>query len=179
MREIIAQAIGIIGLIIIVYSFQCKENKYFFWMQGLGSLVFALNFVMIGAYAGAMFNMGNLLRGFLFAKDDKKLWKLLAVEFAYILAFAFSVYVFWGNWFAIAVAALPWSALVIMSVFMWKGNGAHIRVFQLCAMSPAWLVHNIINFSLGGIICEAFNMVSVIVSFVRFGKEGFSKGSDA
>ena len=179
MQEFIAQAIGILGLIIIVYSFQCKENKYFFWLQALGSLVFAVNFLMIEAYAGAMFNMGNLVRGFLFAKDDKKLWKLLLVEFIYVLAFAFSVYVFWGNWFAIAIAALPWIALVIMSVFMWLGNGAHIRVFQLCAMSPAWLVHNVINFSLGGIICETFNMVSVVVSFVRFGKEGFSKGGDA
>lgn len=177
MIDYIAQGFGLIGLGIIVYSFQCKKNRYFFLMQGLGSLMFFVNFLLIGAYAGAFFNLTNLVRGLLYSKDTKKLWKLILIEFLYTLSFAFSAYLVWGDWFSVFIAALPYITLLIMSVLMYNENGKHIRYFQFALMSPSWIVHNIFNFSLGGILCESFNMISVIISFVRYGKEGFEKNS--
>ena len=56
-KEIIAQAFGLIGLVIIVASFQCKKNRNFFIMQGVGSFAFVINFLLINAYAGALFNL--------------------------------------------------------------------------------------------------------------------------
>ena len=172
-QEFLAQTFGIIGLIIIVYSFQCKKNKWFFLLQGIGSFMFFLNFLLIAAYAGALFNLTNLVRGLLFSKEDKKLWKLITVILFYTVCIVFSVSLIWGDWFMIFVSALPYVTLVVMSVLMWKGNGKHIRIFQVSLMSPAWIVHNIFNFSLGGILCESFNMVSSIVALVRYRKSGF------
>ena len=74
---IVAQVFGIIGLVIIVLSFQCKQNKYFFIMQGTGSFMFFLNFIFIGAFGGALFNLANLIRGLLFSDGKKKAWKLM------------------------------------------------------------------------------------------------------
>lgn len=173
-KELIAQGFGIIGLIIIVWSFQCKQNKNFFLMQGIGSLAFVINFILINAYAGALFNLTNLVRGLLFSKEDKKVWKLVAVNALYTVCFIFSSYLAWGNWFMIFIASLPYVTLFIMSILMWRGNGKHIRYFQVSLMSPAWIIHNIFNFSLGGILCESFNMVSSVVALVRYRKDGFS-----
>ncbi len=170
MTDIIAQTFGIVGLVIIVLSFQCKKNSLFFLMQGVGSFMFFLNFIMIGAYGGAFFNLTNLLRGLLFMKDAKKKWKLALVEVAYTACFAFSVYMNHGIW-DIVLVALPFSALLICSVLMWLGNAKHIRYFQVAYMSPTWIVHNIFNFSLGGLICECFNMVSSIIFCLRTRKE--------
>ena len=75
--------------------------------------------------------------------------------------------------FMIFISALPYVTLVIMSVLMWLGNGRHIRIFQFWLMSPSWIVHNIFNFSLGGIICECFNMISSVIALVRYKKDGF------
>lgn len=166
MTDFVAQAFGIVGLVIIVLSFQCKKNSLFFLMQGVGSFMFFLNFIMIGAYGGAFFNLTNLLRGLLFMKDAKKKWKLALVEVAYTACFAFSVYMNHGLWDIILVA-LPFSALLICSVLMWLGNAKHIRYFQIAYMSPTWIVHNIFNFSLGGLICECFNMISSIIFCLR------------
>ena len=166
MTDFIAQAFGVIGLVIIVLSFQCKKNSLFFLMQGVGSFMFFLNFIMISAYGGAFFNLTNLLRGLLFMKDDKKKWKLALVETAYTACFAFSVYMNHGVW-DIVLVALPFSALLISSVLMWLGNAKHIRYFQIAYMSPTWIVHNIFNFSLGGLICECFNMISSIIFCLR------------
>ncbi len=175
MIDYIAQGFGLIGLGIIVYSFQCKKNKQFFLMQGLGSLMFFINFLLIGAFAGAFFNLTNLVRGLLFSKNPKKPWKLLLIEFLYTASFAFSAYLVWGDWFSVFIAMLPYITLLIMSVLMYYGNGKYIRYFQFSLMSPSWIVHNIFNFSLGGLLCESFNMISVVVSFIRHGKEGFEK----
>lgn len=166
MIDIIAQVLGIFGLIVIVLSFQCKKNKNFFLMQGIGSLFFFLNFILIGAYGGAFFNLCNFIRGLLFSKNQKKVWKLVVVEVVYTMSFAFSLYLN-HSIEQIILTLLPFSALIIMSVFMWKGNPKHIRYFQIAYMSPTWIVHNCFNLSIGGIICESFNMISSAIFLLR------------
>ena len=167
-KDIIAQGFGVLGLIIIVLSFQAKENKKFFILQGLGSLMFVINFLMIGAIAGALFNLTNTVRGALFSKDDKKKWKLLVVEALYAGCFVFSVFMAKGDFSQIILASLPCAALLLMSVFMWKGNPRHIRYSQIIYMSPAWIIHNIFNFTLGGLLCETFNMISAFIAIKRY-----------
>lgn len=171
--EMIAQAFGILGLILSALSFQEKNNKRFFVKQGLSGLMFFMNFILIGAVAAALFNITNLVRGALLAKNDRKLWRLITIEALYTACFVFSLTMIADLPFQIFLSALTYFALVFMSVFMWLGNGTHIRYVQLSVSSPAWIVHNIFNFSLGGLLCEIFAMTSVIVSFIRFGKNGF------
>lgn len=173
MKELIGQGFGILGLLIIVYSFQAKQNKHFFILQGLGSFLFFMNFLLIGAIAGALFNLTNFVRGVLFAKNTRKVWKLVLTEVLYTGCFAFSLSLLHGDVFQIILSALPYAALVLMSVFMWKGNGKHIRYSQVIYMSPAWIIHNIFNFTLGGLLCECFNMVSSVIALIRYRKEGF------
>ena len=168
--EFIAQAFGIIGLVIIVLSFQFKKNSSFFLLQGTGSFMFFLNFILIGAWGGALFNLCNLLRGLLFLKDAKKPWKLAVVEASYAICFVVSVIMDHAPW-QIFLVSLPCVALIIMSVFMWKGNSKHIRWCQITCSSPAWIVHNIFNLSIGGLVCECFNIISSIIYLIRLGVE--------
>jgi hypothetical protein len=168
--DIVAQAFGIVGLVIIVASFQCKKNRNFFLMQGIGSFMFFINFIMINAYGGAFFNLANLVRGLLFSKDTSKKWKLVVVEILYTACFAFSLFLD-HSVPQIVLAAIPFIALVVMSVFMWLGNSKHIRYSQIVYMSPAWIVHNIFNFSLGGLLCESFNMISSVIYLIRLKRE--------
>lgn len=168
--DIIAQAFGILGLIVIVSSFQFKDNKTFFMMQGAGSLFFFVNFFMIGAFGGAFFNLTNLVRGLLFMKDREKPWKTILIEILYTGCFLFSIFLTKGDLVQIILAALPFVALLFMTVCMKKGNPTHIRVSQIAYMSPAWIVHNIFNFSLGGLICEIINMISSIIALIRYKK---------
>lgn len=165
--DFIAQGFGILGLVITVLSFQCKENKKFFAMQALGGFMYFLNFILIGALAGALFNLTNVVRGALLSKDDKKVWKVVVICFLYTACYTVSVFLAKGNLFQIFLATLPFIALFIMTIFMWKGNAKHIRYFQIIYMSPSWIVHNIFNFTLGGLICEVMNMCSAIISLIR------------
>ena len=80
-----------------------------------------------------------------------------------------------GSAVYIAVSILVGIAQLAGTVVMYISNGKIIRIVQNAYISPAWMVYNIYTISIGGILCEAFNMVSVVVSFIRYGKDGFEK----
>ena len=171
-KEIIGQIFGIFGLLLFVLSFQCKNSKKLVFVQGIGGMMFFINFLLIGAYGGALFNLTILIRGLLYAKKDNKIWKPLAVEVLFTVAYVYSLTLIKGDVLQIVLTTLPYVSLLVMSVLMWKEDGKKIRYFQVSALSPAWLIHNIFNFTLGGILAEIFNIVSAAVSLVRFRNHG-------
>lgn len=173
-KELIGQIFGIIGLVLFVLSFQCKTSKKLVFVQGLGGLMFFINFLLIEAYGGALFNLTILIRGLLYTKKDGKLWKPIFVEILFTAAYIYSLTLVYGDTLQVVLTTLPYVSLLVMSVLMWKEKGKRIRIFQIAALSPAWLVHNIFNFTLGGILAETFNMISAIVSLIRFKKKDVS-----
>jgi hypothetical protein len=166
LTDIIAQGLGIVGMVIMILSFQCKSNKVFFLMQAAGSIMFVLNFLLIDAYGGSFFNAAGLIRGLLLSKNGKKIWKFVTIEALFALSYVGGALLDHSTQ-QLILTAIPCIALVIITVFMWKGNPKHIRYAQISCSSPAWIVHNIFNFSLGGLICECFNMISSAIFLVR------------
>lgn len=171
-KEIIGQIFGIFGLVMFVLSFQCKESKKLVLVQGIGGMMFFINFLLIGAYGGALFNLTILVRGLLYTKKDGKLWKPVLVELLFTVAYIYSLTLVNGDILQIVLTTLPYVSLLIMSILMWKKNGKIIRYFQVAALSPAWLIHNIFNFTVGGILAEVFNIISAVVSLIRFKSGG-------
>ena len=167
-KELIGQGFGLLGLLMFVLSFQCKSSRKLVFVQGIGGMMFFLNFLLIGAYGGALFNLTILIRGLLYTKKDNKIWRPLLVEVLFTVAYIYSLTLLRGNVLQITLTTLPYLSLLVMSILMWKEDGKKIRSFQIAALSPAWLIHNIFNFTLGGILAEAFNMISAIISLIRF-----------
>ena len=68
-------------------------------------------------------------------------------------------------------------AQVTSTFAMWTRDGKKIRISQLAVVSPLWLLYDLLipTPSIGGILCEVFNMASVVISFIRFKKTGFDK----
>ncbi len=171
LKEMIGQIFGIFGLLAFFLSFQCKNSTKLIFVQGIGGLLFFINFLLIGAYGGALFNLTILVRGILYMKKDGKLWRPLAVEILFTVAYIYSLYLVRNDILQIVLTTLPYISLLVMSILMWKENGNRIRYFQICALSPSWLIHNIFNFTIGGILAEVFNILSAVVSLIRFKKE--------
>ena len=168
--NILAQGFGILGFIIIVLSFQIKRNSRFFLAQGAGSLMFLLNYLLIGAFGGVLFNLCNLLRGLMFMRNPQKKWKLAVNVLSYAVSISLvAVFDLSRN---LPLDILLCTALAVMSVFMWLGNSRVIRIVQIAMSSPVWLIYNSINLSIGGLLCESFTMVSSFIYLLRLRKEG-------
>ena len=164
--EIIAQIIGIIGSALMIFSYQCKNPKTLIVIQGAGGLMFAINFFILGAYTGALLNLVNVVRSIGFAKIKSKN-KLLPVIL--VGAYAISTVFTYNGWLSIAVLA----AQTVGTVIFYLDNDKIIKIASLCFVSPVWFVHNILTGSLGGVICESFAMISIIVYIIR--TKGFKK----
>ena len=166
--------IGYVGTACSLISYQCKKNRNYFLFQAGCGLSFALQFALLHSYAGMLLNIFSIMRGVIFALGEKcrKRGYFVLIEACFALSCILACLAFGEKWW---IALILFAAQGGGTVAMWTHNGKTMRIAQLCLVSPMWIVNNIYYFSIGGILCEVFNMVSVIISFVRFGKTGYDK----
>lgn len=168
--QILAQLLGIAGMAVGIFSFQCRKNSLLFWAQGLSGLLFALNFFLLGAPAGALINVINVVRSIWLVTPRFKHWGFTA---GMMLLYCAAVCITYSGWISILILLAQLAGTLVMR----SNNGKAIRTVQFLVISPIWLTHNIIVFSIGGIICEIFNLCSILISFLRFRKTGFEQSS--
>lgn len=171
--EIFAQAVGIAAMAVIIYSFQQKTHKKVVTFQFFGCMLFAANFFMLGAIVGALMNVISVLRALVYSNKEKfhgdhKGWMALFMTL-YVLTYILTFTVF-GKEFTLYNAVLellPVIAMVVTTVGFSTDSAKLVRLFGL-VNSPCWLVYNIANFALGGIICEAFSLCSIFIGMLRY-----------
>ena len=175
MTNIVAQALGIFGMLAAMISYQCKKNKNYFIFQGLSGAFFSAQFILIGAWAGLIFNAYNIIRALAYqSKKARSVACVISLECLVLTAAMISIFVFKEAWWLVSFTLI---AQAIGTFAMWTRDGKKIRVSQMAVVSPFWLLYDLLIPvpSIGGILCEVFNMASVIISFIRFKKTGFDK----
>lgn len=171
MYDIIAQIFGFAGAGFLMISFQMKKSNSFFACQTIGSGLFLINYLMLGAWTGALISIMSVTRSSLIAVlKGRSRYVIFPILLAFPVIAGFFIYT--GIETVLMIAAY-----VLFTASMFGKNSKLIRITQLFVASPLQLIHNVIVFSLGGILCESFNILSIIVSFFRLGFKNFqSKG---
>ena len=157
------QLIGYVGTACALISYQCKKNRnYFLFQMGCG-IAFTVQFALLSSWAGMLLNVFSIMRGIIFALGDrcKKPVYLWLMEFCFAASCIAAPLFFGEKWW---IALLLFIAQGGGTLAMWSRNGKTIRIAQLFCISPLWIVNNVYYASIGGVICELFNMLSVIVS---------------
>lgn len=173
MYDIIAQTIGIIAMVVAICSFQQRTQKKIVMFQFVSSILFSTHFFMIGAVTGGILNAIGIVRAAIFSKRDTKAWAAHPV-WIYIFSVIF-VGVYTLNFTVLGTTPilrnflleiLPVIGMVATTIAFRMKKAAHVRIFSLIS-SPLWLVYNVANFSLGGILTEAFSLCSIVVGMLR------------
>lgn len=168
--NVVCQTIGLIGSVLMILSFQCKRPKKLIIMQSFGGLMFSVNFFMLGAYTGGMLNAVNVIRGIAFTKIKKKtLLTPTIIIVIYIAATALT----YNGWLSVIV----FIAQTAGTITFYINTDKAIKLGNLFVTSPLWLVYNIVNGSIGGILCESFAITSIIVYIIR--TRGFRNVSES
>lgn len=179
--EIIAQIISILSCAGIILSFQLKNNRHLFLTQTIAAAGFAISYLFLGAFAGFLNNLITFTNTFvLLSSRLRKKYVMYLICVAYVIVPFISLYLFKETWtikniIAMAISFIIPIVQIAYTLATWKNDGKIIRTVRLFAVTPAWLLYNIVMFSIGGIICESFNIISIIVSFIRHRKDGFDK----
>jgi len=179
--DVIAQILSIISCVAIIFSFQLKNNRHLFLVQTFAAFGFGLSYLLLGAVDGFLINTVSFINtAVLLNVKLKKKPVLIAICILLPLISSIAPLTYTGVWNAIKILETVFSYLIafaqiVYTLATWKDDGKKIRTVRMFLVTPAWLGYNIIVFSIGGIICEVFNVISIVVSFIRYGKDGFDK----
>lgn len=171
--DLIAQAVGIVAMAFNILSFQQKTHKTVITFQLFGSILFAVNFFMLGATVGGILNLVGTLRAIVFMNREKlradHIGWLIFFTILYISSYILTFTVFGREMtlFNGIIELLPVIAMTATTVSFRLQNARAIRLFGLLS-SPSWLIYNIVNFAVGAIICEVLSLCSIVIGLFRY-----------
>ncbi len=176
MNPVFAQAIGIAAMVVCIFAFQLKTAKGIVLMQAVGALLFVVNFYLLGQYAGALLNVVGCIRAGLLMKKEKwhtdnNVW-LAILGTAYIACYVLTFAMF-GEAFTLRNAilqCLPVLGMFCSHLAFRSEEAAQVRRIFL-ASSVCWIIYNAVGFAIGGILCEAFNIVSIFIAMARLDRK--------
>jgi len=162
MNFYIAQIIGLVGIVLMFFSYQHNDKKKILWIQAFAGAVWALHYIFLGKLTGMGMNLLEIPRDLIFGyRHEKKRQRILTVSFS--AAFILVGILTWENGFS----AFPVCGMCVSTFVFGLRNLRNIRLFSLAA-SALWLVYNILVFSVAGIFTEIFCLFSIFVAIYRF-----------
>ena len=169
MIDVIAQILGIGAMLLGILSFQCMKARNYYIMVALSGLLFSVNYIMIGAFTGAVLNFLSIIRAFIFVnkKRCRDIKWLILVCGMYMVSTVLIQIFFYVDFVQLVLALATLAAMLVITYAMWLDNPDSIRWLTIFVSSPIWILHNSINFTIGGICCDTFNIISAIVYLIR------------
>lgn len=174
--ELIAQAIGLAAMAFNITSYQRKTRMGVIGFQLWGSVLFALNFYLLGATVGAMMNVLSAIRAIVFLNREK----LRANHPAWLAGFVAAFLLSYGLTFTLfgteatlknlLVEFLPVIGMTATTVSFRYTDAKTIRRFGLIS-SPSWLIYNLFAGSLGAIACEVLSLGSILLGIWRMDRK--------
>lgn len=179
-----AQIIGIFAMAANVAAYQFKNKRNVILCQLAGSALFAVNMFMLDALMGGLLNVVGIVRAIVYVNKDRLKIPVKLVNgifMALYLASYILVFAVFGKEptpFNLTVEILPLIGMGAMTVGLSMKDSKAIRICGFIN-SPCWLIYNSFVFSMGGILCEVFGMVSVISAYIRLDmKNGKDRDKD-
>lgn len=174
--EITAQIIGIVAMFFNLFSYQQKTRKGAIICQLFGTILFTVNFFMLGATVGAIMNFIGALRAVIFINKEKlkadHVGWFIGFTVIYLASYVLTFTVLDKEPTAVnfILEFLPVIGMVATTHSYRLTDAKAIRKFGLIS-SPVWLIYNIANLSVGAIICEVLSLASIIIGIVRLDKK--------
>ncbi len=159
---IIAQIIGGIALIVLIVSFQKNEKKKLLKYQMFSSLLYAIQYVLLGAYTGSLMNLICMVRNFIFNKYENKRPPLYLLIIIITLMVGFSTISYEG-----LISLLPMIAVVLYSIAIWDGNLKKVRIVEIISCL-LYIIYNIKVQAYTGLIATVIEMLGAMVAIYRF-----------
>lgn len=176
MIAVIAQIIGLFAMAFNIFSYQQKTQRNAIAFQLGGSILFAVNYLMLGAVVGGILNAVGIVRALVFLNREKTkathpAW-LAGFTAVYLASYVLTFTVFGkeANAFNLIVEFLPVIGMAATTVSFRLTDARSIRRYGLIS-SPSWLVYNIVSMNLGAIICEVLSLGSIFIGMFRLDRK--------
>ena len=165
--------LSLMGMCFTVMSFQARSKKWLLIIQTIGSTLFFTSYFFLGGIFGAIINSYYLVRNLVFmlinSKNDVKKAKAACISLCalYLLTYLIYTVIVRPGIMADLLNALPVLASIPGTIALIETKPVRLRLWKY-PDSVFWLTYNTCVLSLGGILCEIFNLTSNTISIIRF-----------
>ncbi len=179
-----AQIVMLCAFIVMTSSFWCKDRKKILGLQVISSILFVLQYVLLGAKTGAILNGISIGRAFLFKYKTKKDRptprnlgeKILnnikdnAILYAFVTAFIVASLIMWEG----PKGILALMATLVYTFGMWADKPQNIRISANIA-SFFWFSYNIVVGGYIGCVTETIMFISNTIAIMNNRKSNDTK----
>lgn len=161
---IISQLIGFIAATLLLLSYQQRTHRRIVAMQFCSGMLFAIQYLLLGAYEGMVGNVVGFMRcvAYYFRGKSKFVDSIACpIVFAALAAIG-GLVTYTGP-----ISLLPMAAMMISSFVIWNPRTQQLRALTL-PTSLMWLIYNLICGSVSGTVTEILSEVSIIIGLFRF-----------
>ena len=161
MTFLIAQLIGAVAFIILIFSFQKDDAKKLFRYQIASSLFFSIQYLLLNAMSGFFINIVGLFRNYVFSKCDKK------VPFIWIFIVIFIMLLIILVSFDGLHSILPIIAGIIYTIALGYKNLKFIRIAEIISCI-LFIIYNIYVYAFVGIVSSIIELAFGLIAVYRF-----------
>ena len=155
--------VGALGIAANVIIYQQKSGKKLVFWKLISDVLWALQYIMLGAYSGAAVAVIGIFREIVFYNNDKKwarsrLWLLFFICVSVLSGILTFKSVF---------SLLPMVASVLSILGFWRKSPSLSRVLAF-PISASMLTYDIYAVSYMGIVNEVLTIISAIIGIKRY-----------
>jgi hypothetical protein len=159
--ELVAQALGLVGLSFVFLSWVQKERKNIFIFNIINLFFYTAHYFVLGGYIAAMMCVAVIVRNILFIRRDTQKVSNAWLYFFLLLAFL-CIPVFWNGWLTI----FPVSGVVLSTFAMWQVSTIRMRIFMFLSCL-LWLPYVIDIHSWAGIASQLVGILGIIFGLFK------------
>lgn len=164
---LIAQIVGFLGLGLSIVAFQFKKHQNIVLLKLTSELVFSIQYILLGAWTGAVLDFISVIRNFLFYKFVKKNISTAPV----IIIFGLFVVITGFVTFDGVMSLLPIGSKLLTTVSYGMKNERWLRIITLpsCIL---WIIYNLFVGSYAGALTDTMTLVSLLIAMYKFDYKG-------
>lgn len=167
--EILIQLIGFIAMALCILCYQLKDSSHLLTCQMAGDLCFALQYILLGGFVGCATEIICAACNYVITNNHKSKFQWKGWPWLFSILIVGICIITWKS--VIDILVVIASVTVIFT--NWSKDGKIIRLGKLFVVGPFWMSYNLYVGSYGGLITDAFGMISVLISIFRFGLNNF------
>ena len=171
MLLIVSQIIGFSAVALYLLSFQLKKRGQIVWATCLSNVLYVLQYVLLGAYSGAVLDGLSAVSSFFAANKNTAQFKKHS---KWIATLTLILIVVLGTFIAVlrkdCVELIPVAGALLQTGSLWLEDEQTIRKFGL-ASAPFWLTYNYISRAYGAAFGSVLTIVSTVTALIRYRKK--------
>ncbi len=156
----IAQVFGVLGLIMIVISFQNNDKQKLLKYQIFSSLLFAIQYLCLNATNGCLMNVMTLIRNIIYKRYKKTPLLYVIVIISFMIGLSL---LFYDGLFSL----FPGVAVILYTLALWQNNLTITRIGEAVACLVL-AIYNIKVLAISGLVSTLLELCFAIIAIYRF-----------